>query len=188
VRAGHRYYERRQKTAGPLMLTGCGFAPEPACGSRFLPSQRSVREKPNVDRGKESDDQACADDQHNQRRSIEKARSRLDRCLDHLSIFFVHESAPWVGPLCDNRWVQNRFRRAKNEAASPSSLRARWRSASARWPEETMKSEKRNLRLKELSSMSFRFQVAISRLHDGSGGAFWYRDYHPARNAVTHMT
>jgi hypothetical protein len=27
-------------------------------------------------------------------RSIEKACSRVDRCLDHLSIFFVHETAP----------------------------------------------------------------------------------------------
>ena len=36
--------------------------------------------------------------------------------------------------------------------------------------------------------MSVRFQIAISRLHDGSGGAFWYPDYHRARNAVAHMT
>jgi hypothetical protein len=37
-----------------------------------------MREKTQVDRGK-SDYQACADDQHNQCRSIEKACSRLDR-------------------------------------------------------------------------------------------------------------
>src|ERR1700738_4325978 len=40
---------------------------------------RSMREKAKVDRGK-SDDQASADDQHNQCRSIKKACSRLDRC------------------------------------------------------------------------------------------------------------
>jgi hypothetical protein len=61
-------------------------------------SGRLPREKNNVDQGKESNCQARADNQHNQRRSIEKARSRLDRRLDDVSSFFVHKTAPRSGP------------------------------------------------------------------------------------------
>jgi hypothetical protein len=54
------------------------------------------RKKNNVEQSKESNCQAGTDDQHNQRRSIEKARSRLDWRLDDMSSFFVHKIDPWV--------------------------------------------------------------------------------------------
>jgi hypothetical protein len=54
------------------------------------------RKETNVEHSKESNCQAGTDDQHNQRRSIEKSRSRLDWRLDDMSSFFVHKIDPWV--------------------------------------------------------------------------------------------
>lgn len=47
------------------------------------------REKTNVDQGKESNYHARTDNQHSQRRSIKKARPRLNRRLDNMSTFLV---------------------------------------------------------------------------------------------------
>jgi hypothetical protein len=52
------------------------------------------REKTNVERGKESNYQDRADNQHSHRRSIKKACPGLDRRLDDMSNFLVHESLP----------------------------------------------------------------------------------------------
>ena len=117
---GRRYlgpngqYQRRERVLLPrpgdtlqLPLEYTGEKRDEAANSGGLP-----REKTNVDQGKESNCQARADNQHNQRRSIEKARSRLDRRLDDVSSFFVHKTATRSGPY-HNRWAQNRFQRAR---------------------------------------------------------------------------
>jgi hypothetical protein len=78
-----------------------------------------LREISNVHHGKESYQQACADNQHSERRSIEKPRPRLDRCLDNLSVFFVHEAAPRFRTLCGNTWTLNMFRREEMNWAAP---------------------------------------------------------------------
>ena len=50
-----------------------------------------MRENSNIDYGKEADRHTRTDKKHNQRRSTEKSRSCLDRRLDNMSPFLVHE-------------------------------------------------------------------------------------------------
>jgi hypothetical protein len=89
---------------------------EAARRSRFFRGKLS-RENTNVDQDEEPDDQACADDQNSQRRPIEKPRARLDRGLDDMSTFIVHEIASGR-TLYRNGWMRNRFRRPKDELRS----------------------------------------------------------------------
>src|ERR1700738_2658567 len=56
--------------------------------------RRLTAQKPDIEHGKHSNHQARTDNQHNQRQSIEKASSRLDRRLDDMSSFLVHKIAP----------------------------------------------------------------------------------------------
>jgi hypothetical protein len=74
-------------------------------------SRKLPRENTNVDQDEESDAQACADDQNNQRRPIEKPRASLDRGLDDMSTIIVHEIASGR-TLYRNGWMRDKFRRA----------------------------------------------------------------------------
>ncbi len=68
-------------------------------------------EKTNIDRGKECDCQGRTHNQHNRRRSIKKARARLDRRLNDMSSFLVHNASR--SALYRNPWAHNMFRHAK---------------------------------------------------------------------------
>jgi hypothetical protein len=98
--ATHRGYVQNCSYHGgrhwwPISPTGC--ARRRARRSR-PPTEGLPHEKTNVDRGKKSNCQTRTDNQHNQRRSIENARSRLDRRLDDMSSFLVHKLLPRVRP------------------------------------------------------------------------------------------
>jgi hypothetical protein len=59
------------------------------------PTEPAYRaKKTDIEHGKHSNHQARTDNQHNQRRSIEKASSRLNRRLDDMPSFLVHKTVP----------------------------------------------------------------------------------------------
>jgi hypothetical protein len=63
----------------------------PCCPPRAASFETDLPgEKTNIDRGKECDCQGRTHNQHNRRRSIKKARARLDRRLNDMSSFLFH--------------------------------------------------------------------------------------------------
>ena len=69
-------------------------------------------ENQSVDHDEHSHCQCNTDNQHGQRRSIEKARTRLNRCLDDMSAFIVHKLAYGWTRYC-NEWLEKGSRAQK---------------------------------------------------------------------------